>query len=43
MNYGLENSPPLDQDVEEAYENHNIKFIERLVCDDEIDFKSGDE
>ena len=41
--YQLENSPPYDQDDDENYQEHNIKFIERLVCDDEIDFKSGGE
>ena len=33
-----------DQDEDEGYhQDHNIKFIERLVCDDDIDFKSQDE
>ena len=43
-NYNYENSPPYDQDEgdgDQMYSDHNIKFIERLVCDDESDFKSA--
>lgn len=43
--FNLEGSPPYDDDNEEHFQEHehNIKFIEKLVCDDEIDFKSNDE
>lgn len=44
FNYNLEISPPYDQDDDEGdHQQHNIKFIEKLVCDDDIDFKSQDE
>ena len=44
-NYNLENSPPYDQDEDDDEHNQhdNINFIEKLVCDGDIDFKSGDE
>jgi len=40
MQYNMECSPPYDQDEEEGEgtQEHNMKFIEKLVCeDDEFD------
>jgi len=38
--FGLEGSPQYEPEEDEGYQDHNIKFIEKLVCDDEIDLKS---
>jgi hypothetical protein len=37
----MEGSPPYDHDDDENIQEHNIKFIEKLVCDDESDDRSN--
>lgn len=39
--YNIEGSPPYDQDDDEGNQDHNIKFIEKLVCDDDLEIRSN--